>query len=157
MVIDASCIKSLGRTHQLALSSRKRRMYFCIPSWEWQFLASIGFNFPLLWSWHLCKQRDLVAVVQQVWCWEEVRDLLSLRPPHVQILGWPPKHLPLHMRIPAAGCSLPDLPVARVIIRRPVRKWSYPVRFLGGIHLALMQDICKIGVWILANDLILLL
>lgn len=143
MVIDASCIKSLGRAHQLPLSSKgkKKRLHFCIPSGERPSFSPISFNSSLCdpgSSRELC-QRALEGGGEGA--------------------SFPVSLNKSQTNVGAEGAARlrPARPASRVCARRAVRKRSDPVRFWGGTHLALTQDICGAGVWILADDLILLL
>lgn len=148
MVIDASCIKSLGRAHQLPLSSKKKGCTFVFLHENDSLSPQSVLIFPF------CDpgapaNRGAVSGggAAHALSGRGERPSTPEASLHDQMPKRLPKHLPLRRRIP----------VAHVSIRRPVRKRSYPVRFLGGIHLTLMWDICKVGVWILANDLTLIL
>lgn len=136
MVIDASCIKSLGRAHQLPLSSKKKGCTFV-------FLHENDSLFP---------QSVLIFPFCDPGASANGGAVSGSGAAHVLLGGGEGPSVPKvspHIQIPRAatktpssaqkdhGCSLSSLWHV-CLLRDLVWKWCYPVRYLGGIYLALM-------------------
>lgn len=108
MVIDASCIKSLGRAHQLPLSSKKKGCTFVFLHENDSRSPQLVLIFPFCdpgasangWA---VSGGGAAHVLLGGGEGPSVPRVSS----HVQIPGQPPKHLPLHRRIMAAAACPP--------------------------------------------------
>lgn len=109
MVIDASCIKSLGRAHQLPLYSKKKGCTFVLLHENDSLLPQSVLIFCFCDTLASANGGTVGGGAGPVLSGGGVRLSSSEAGSHVQIPGQLPKHLALHGRIPAAGRSTPSL------------------------------------------------